>query len=351
MAQVTLQDIANKAGVSAVTVHRVLTGKGTSSPKTVEQVERIARELGYKGRKHKARLAQVDDEACFKTNSIGLLVMDKQHQILENTLNANLISHISSELAVYGLHLAIIHAPEEALLPSLISKDKIDGLILMGTPFSKRLLSLIDEISSVGMLSLAYGENYEIDWVTSDYQSRGRIAAEYFASRGHKRVVYVNTQGRHQGFCITGNSFRHCAMENGMAAEIFQSGEKLMHWEVSPEQDYLAMELQVGRMLSMPPAYKPTAMFVANDETAINLYKSLRRQGVEPMKDIDILACDNDNKFLTQLAPRPATMDLNLDVIAEHVVESLLFRIRNPKAVKGILTFIQPSVVLSPDCG
>ena len=47
MEKVTLKSIAEQAGVSLTTVHRVLNGKGGTSKKVEENILRIAREQGY----------------------------------------------------------------------------------------------------------------------------------------------------------------------------------------------------------------------------------------------------------------------------------------------------------------
>ena len=45
---VTLKDIAEKAGVSSMTVSRVMNGKtGTVSQQTSERIKKIAQEMGY----------------------------------------------------------------------------------------------------------------------------------------------------------------------------------------------------------------------------------------------------------------------------------------------------------------
>lgn len=47
MEKVTLKQIAELAGVSLTTVHRVLNGKGGTSKRAEENILRIAKEQGY----------------------------------------------------------------------------------------------------------------------------------------------------------------------------------------------------------------------------------------------------------------------------------------------------------------
>ena len=344
MAQVTLQDIAKKAGVSAVTVHRVLTHKGSFSAKTEEKIKRIAKELGFKGKRSKPSPTAVSSESCFKAHSIGLLLVERPREILNCTINANLLSYIADNLSKYGLLLNIIQTPDSNSLPATFSRDRLDGVILLGTPYSEKLYAQIEDMNPVGLLSLAYGQHYSVDWVTSDYQARGRIAVDYLIDRGHKNVAYINTQKNHQGFNVTGQSFQFEANCRGLRSQLFEEGDvgqRITH----PEKSQGIMESLVSQMQKLPSEQRPTGLFVANDDMAVDLYKSLRDHGIEPMNDIDVLSCDNDQTYLSQLSPRPATMDLNLEIIAQTVVERLLFRIRNPEAVKGILTFVPPTIV------
>ena len=342
MAQATLQDIAKIAGVSAVTVHRVLTNKGSFSPKTAENIKRIAHELGYEGKSSKP--SPLAGETCFKTRSIGLLLVERPREILNCTINANLLSYIGDNLARYGLLFNIIQTPDSNSLPETFSRDRLDGVILLGTPYSETLYAQIEDMNPVGLLSLAYGEHYSVDWVTSDYQARGRMAIEYFMDRGHTTVAYLNTQKNHQGLNVTGQSFQFEANAKGIRSHLFEGGD--VHQRTAGQQQHqLVMDALVRQMQALPYDQRPTAVFVANDEMAVDLYKSLRDHRIEPMKAMDILSCDNDKTYLSQLSPRPATIDLNLEIIAQTVVERLLFRIRNPRAVKGILTFVPPSII------
>jgi LacI family transcriptional regulator len=68
--QVTIRDVATRAGVSTATVSRVLAGIGSPRPDTAAAVRRAAKDLGYRpsGVARSLRMRQ--------TRSIGLIVTD-----------------------------------------------------------------------------------------------------------------------------------------------------------------------------------------------------------------------------------------------------------------------------------
>jgi LacI family transcriptional regulator len=45
---------------------------------------------------------------------------------------------------------------------------------------------------------------------------------------------------------------------------------------------------------------------------------------------VDLIGCNNDEPFLTQMHPRPATIDIALEKVGQRAVEQLLRRIANP---------------------
>ena len=66
MGRATIEDVARQAGVSIATVDRVLNGRATVRPLTVERVERAIRQLNYQPDRLAARLARAKEyRFCF----------------------------------------------------------------------------------------------------------------------------------------------------------------------------------------------------------------------------------------------------------------------------------------------
>jgi LacI family transcriptional regulator len=82
MGRATIEDVARQAGLSVATVDRVLNGRATVRPQTVERVEKAIRQLNYQPDRLAARLARAREyRFCFVlpegTNAYMILLADE----------------------------------------------------------------------------------------------------------------------------------------------------------------------------------------------------------------------------------------------------------------------------------
>lgn len=350
---VTLQSVAKEAGVSVTTVHRVLRNKHDVSPRTSRLVREVARQLGYQlkgdGPGHPGRLfSPPSDHSSFSTFVIGLLLIERPLYLLKRTINAHLLSHIEAALAKYELLMTVIQVADPTRLPPTVSPERLDGVIMLGEPSSRAMRDQLHMMNSVGVFSSVHSEEHWADWVTSDYHCRGHVAANYLADRGHRRIGFVNTLARHPGFEQVGHAFVSAGRSRGLSTQIFADDNGQAVHE-SSAQTAAAADRVIGELAALGPSLRPTGIHIPNEDLAVEVYASLRKHAIEPMRDIDIITCDNDEFFLSQLTPKPATMDLNLEVMADRIVEKLIYRIKNPGVFTGVRVLVPPTLVPADD--
>jgi len=88
-----------------------------------------------------------------------------------------------------------------------------------------------------------------------------------------------------------------------------------------------------------------TGVFAAIDFQIPPLYQALDACGAEPGKGIDIIGCDNAPLFLDRLSPRPATLDINLEMVGYRGIEQLLWRMANPDVKNRTKLLVEPVLV------
>ena len=98
-----IDDVARRAGVSATTVSRALSGRGRVSEKTREHVRRIADELGYVASATAASLA------TGRTMSVGVLV-----SLTGRWFFATVQSGITARLAPHGYDITLYDLTDDA---------------------------------------------------------------------------------------------------------------------------------------------------------------------------------------------------------------------------------------------
>ena len=96
----------------------------------------------------------------------------------------------------------------------------------------------------------------------------------------------------------------------------------------------------IGRKNGSPPG-----IFVASDDLMAVIYHRLRQEGIEPGRDAVLIGCNRDVPYLEQLHPRPATIDIRLDLVGERAVDQLMWRMSHPIDEGQTDVLIKPVVV------
>ena len=334
--KVTLQDIADEAEVAVTTVHRALQGKGDVSSYTLQKIKAIASRLGYDAKQKKAVLPDVHVD-----HTVGLLMFNLPVFLIKHRLNMKLMSYLIEYLGRHGILMSVHQVTNADQLPATVRADRLDGVIIMGLPSNPKIIKDIMGGNAVGVYLGSDACSYW-DWVAPDYEIRGQMAADYLIDRGHRRIGYLNHTSEHYGFEITGSALIRRARHKGIPADEYITSAN--DSKGIPREDII--DGIVEDILSLPSNKKPTGLHVSNDLAVRCVYDALQRRGVRPMKDIDIIACDNDDDVLNNLDPRPATFDLNLNIIAEKLVENLLSHIRRPnRSGVGARIFVPPRII------
>src|SRR3984885_5422154 len=132
----TMRDVAKAAGVSPMTVSRVVNGEPSGLPETVARVERAIRRLGYQRNEAARRLRREGQP----TQTIGLLVDD-----LANPVFAALAA-ADEDAAPQRNYVVLIGSPNDSLrrereVVAAFCARQVDGLIVVPVDGSHRLLS------------------------------------------------------------------------------------------------------------------------------------------------------------------------------------------------------------------
>jgi DNA-binding LacI/PurR family transcriptional regulator len=154
-------------------------------------------------------------------------------------------------------------------------------------------------------------------------------------------VAFLNVQPRHPGFAERGRTFASVAASRGLGVSMFVaeegSDEEKLPWGSGSASRQAPL---VEQWLQASP--RPTGLFVPTDEQTFRLYQLLRERGIQPGEDVDIVSCDNQEVWLRHMTPRPASIDLNFQLIGEHAVEQLLLRISHPQRATGTRILVAP---------
>ena len=181
---VRLSDIAEKLGVSTVTVSNALANQRGVSEELREKIKEMASEMGYH-----APGTQIMAKTAV---NIGVLV---QERYLGNgsSFYWRLYQELAIACAAHNCLLAFcVLKPDEeknTVLPVMVSDHRIDGLIVMGE-ISRAYLRMLEKEAGMPMIFLDFfAAEFDVDCVISNNFYGMYTATRHLIKKGHKKIA------------------------------------------------------------------------------------------------------------------------------------------------------------------
>jgi LacI family transcriptional regulator len=333
---VTIRDVASKAGVSVTTVSRVLNGKDDISEGTINKVLGVVQDLGY------ASSLAARGMRSHRTNVIGLIVPDVASYYCQEIMRGvnRAIAKLDKDLIVYtsGVMDKENIAQHERSYVALLNGSITDGVIVVtptATQFTTHApLVIIDPNNETPDCPSLIATNQE-----------GALAAmNYLTSLGHRRIGYIS--GRME---LASSNQRLQGYKDGLAAACIPLNEKLI--EISDYTPEMAV-ICTRKLLSLPD--RPTAIFAANDMSAMGVYQAARECGFAIPGDLSVVGFDNLREA-AGFNPPLTTVDQFIEKTGTLATEMLVTLVKgeslpiNP-AGEGNLYKIPTQLVIRDSC-
>lgn len=278
--KVRLSDIAEKLGISTVTVSKALSDKEGVGDELRTQIKEIAQSLGYKT---KSTALNSTGSNAITTGNIGILIPSRFF-----SPNVSYYWHIfnilSTELLKRGYYsiMELLSDEDEkaCTLPRMIKDKKIDGLIILGQTNDHYLEELNKAYSSFILFDF-YSAKLPFDSVSNDNYFCSYLMTDYVISQGHKKIRFVGNFGATTSISDRFMGFQKAMLEN--------------HLDCPPEE-ILDDRDEMGNSISLKlPSAKnmPTAFICNCDETAAKLINTLEEKGYKIPEDISVTGFDN----------------------------------------------------------
>ncbi|MCI0755021.1 LacI family DNA-binding transcriptional regulator [Teichococcus vastitatis] len=310
-----MRDVAQRAGVSPMTVSRALRDPSKVSPAVLRLVEEAVRAVGYVPNRLAGGLSSM------RTNVVGMVVPS-----LDNSLYSPTIQGVSAVLHAAGYQLMIGecgHSPqgEEALVAAFLAQ-RVAGLMLHGVHHTEAAAAMLRRagipVVETGSLSAK-----PLDMVVSYSNEAAAQAMTLHLHRlGYRRIACVTLPS-------AGNE-RSRDRQRGYRAALASVG-----LEADPA---LLMEMPPGlasgaeavvRLLQSPAP--PDAVFFAGDVLAAGALFECQRRGWAVPTRVALAAFD-DIDILRHVVPPVSTLRLPRAEIGRRGAEVLLDRIEGRAA-------------------
>lgn len=320
MSKVRLADIAERAGVSNVTVHNALSGNKGVSDQLRENIQKIADEMGYVSPAEKKAERSKDE---YKT--IGVL-------IAENYLAQYTTFYwkMYQELAIIATDkqcftaVEVLKKEEEMItlkMPSCVVEGQVDGLIVIGEIDKKYIAKLKKETSMPVVFLDFYDKELAPDAVITDNFYGMFMLTEFLFEQGIEDLGFVGSI-----FSTSSIMDRYCGFTKSM---MLHGKEIRPEWIIEDRDEF-------GKMNFKLPEGELPKGFVCNcDLAAYMLIDKLKERNIRVPEDVSIVGFDN--YLYPGLADRQiTTYEVNTRAMTKVAIEKVLKQIRNPKSRRGL---------------
>lgn len=273
-------------------------------------------------------------QAGLKTHNIAFIMSRRHIPIFNNPFYTRVIAGVEIEVENYDYNLLFSTIKLDALqskkVPSIISQNKVDGLILAGADINKDMIRAIEDLKFPTVLVDNYLRSPIMDSIVSDNFNGAMQAVEYLIRMGHKKIAYAGGPNSHPSFEERYRAYKMEMLENNLEIQ-----ENLIKIKEDFSQDMgkeLAKDFLKEKQL-------PTAIFAANDATAIGLLQTFNKYGVKVPADVSIVGFDNI-ELTAFTTPKITTISIDKEGMGQEAARKLFDRIQNPekKSTKSVIT-------------
>jgi DNA-binding LacI/PurR family transcriptional regulator len=208
------------------------------------------------------------------------------------------------------------------MLLTTIYEMKLGGILLVGSA-DPDTIGLIQSTKLPLVLVGNYVPGLSVDAVLSDNFEGARAAVDYLINEGHHHIAFIGgptldgPRPINKFYAIERRAagYRTALLDAGLPVNynLYEAGNL---W---PAGGYEACKRLIERNVQF------SALFCANDETAIGVMKALRHMGYRVPEDVSVVGFD-DIAVVEHLTPALTTVRINKEAIGSIAVKQLISR-------------------------
>ncbi len=302
MAKVTLQTIADRVGVSRMTVSNAFSRPDQLSAELRGRIMAAAEELGYAGPDPAARVL-----ARGATGAVGVLLTDSLRYAFADEFTAQFLGAVAEELAPTGLSLTLLMSsgPTES---EPARNVPMDGALIYSCDEGSAALEWLER-RRLPLVFVDHSPTPGFSSVNIDDRGGARLAAQHLVDLGHRAIAIVTKSvGSPVGVvadpaALRGNDTNGQRMHGWLdaltAADIEPVVVQQSHSAVEPGRAAAAL------LLGLPD--RPTAVLCMSDAMAYGVVQAALDAGLSVPDDLSVIGFD-DAPFAERMSPPLTTV-------------------------------------------
>jgi DNA-binding LacI/PurR family transcriptional regulator len=321
----TVRDVAERAGVHPGTVSRALQGDSRVAPATLQNIQRIARELNFTPNLAARTLLKG------KTETIAIAInMAQEHYY------AQVLHYLEKELTACNYKRLLLGSKDlERDLLSIVNSHAVDGVIAVDT------FPRIDELiisHNTSMLPCVYAgvadphwtQLSSVDIVKVDLSRAALKACNTMIENGCQRIAYLATfPDQHAGSDVRIQMYENALCAVNQPTEIINLD--IGGFEMLPELFVIRLNDYFDRCGT------PDGLFCHNDEIAMVTHRVLHDRGLRIPEDVQLVGCDGLS-YMNYFQPPLSTVVQPADEMCSLAWQFLQRRMLDPGLPQQVAT-------------
>lgn len=308
---VTLKDIAKEAGVSVMTVSRVVNGQLSKvSESNVERIQAIIKKSGYVPNSSARSLSS-------KSSRIIAVIIQGKETGLEYPYNATMVGNICYYVQEHDYYPMIYYVSDYQDITKRLRSWNVEGAIFLGM-FDQHMKNIHEDNRIPLIFTDSYSPVRQITNIGIDDYKGGELAARHFIEKGHRSFAFIGTSANFSSVVRQRlHGFQHVLKEAGL--------------ELEPEH-IIPDEPDIDTLRAIYNAETPiTAFFASADVVALTLIDKLKTLGLRVPEDCSVIGFDN-LFFGAYTAPKLTTIMQDIKRKAQIATDILFKHISDPSA-------------------
>ena len=323
MSRVTLQTIADRVGVSRMTVSNAFSRPDQLSPELRQRILSAAEDLGYVGPDPAARAL-----ARGRTGAVGILLTDSLRGAFSDEVATTFLGAIADGLEPSGLALTLLSSGRGDVIPA--HDVPMDGAFV----YSCDTASPGVEWLRRRKLPLVFVDHAPVDEpsINIDDRSGARAAAEHLVQLGHRRVGIVTASFTGPHGLVT---------EPVLTADAHVTTQRMLGWsdglaavgirpvvmQLPTDDEHLGYD---GARSLLDTDERPTALLCFSDVLAAGAMRAADNLGLNVPSDVSIVGFD-DSRLAARTRPALTTVRQDIEAkgrIATSLLTALIEQVR-----------------------
>ena len=322
--RVTIRDIAQELGITAMTVSRALNNKSDISPETKQRVIETAKRLGY------VQSALGRGLASGYTKAVGCVVTSLTDPFVGRILEG--IEGLARDRGFALIVTASQPDPERQMSAiNTLSAYRVAGIIVLCSrvrpAYLAELMKLDTHIVLINSELSSQQSNSAKNSIRIDDIGAAKSAVSHLIELGHRRIAHLTVADGSASSQSRWAGYKQTLEEHGLECDPALT--------IETESSEFGGAEATRKVLGLQP--RPTAIFCYEDQIAVGALAALRQAGLKVPQEMSVVGID-DIAMAAWVSPPLTTVQQPTHKMGQMAVKMVLRQLEGKSALGDIVT-------------